>query len=86
MAFYSIVWKRSARRELRKLPQIARQRILVAVERLAEEPHPPGSRKLMGSDGAFRLRVGDYRVIYSAIASELVIEVLRVGDRKNVYR
>ncbi len=86
MASYSLLWKRSARKELRKLPRDARRRILAAVERLIDEPYPPGSRKLIGSQGAFRLRVGNYRIVYSVFTSELLIEVVRVGDRKNVYR
>jgi mRNA interferase RelE/StbE len=88
MAFSSfrIEWKQSAKSELRKLPAQARRRILAAVELLATDPHPPGSKKLKATEKAFRLRVGTYRVIYEVFASVLLIEVVRVGDRKDVYR
>ena len=85
MGSYSIEWKRSATREFRKLSAEARRRVLSAIERLAEDPYPAGARKLVGAD-ALRLRVGDYRVIYSVLSTGLVIEIVRVGHRQGVYR
>jgi len=85
MASYRIEWKRSAEKELRKLPAQAIARIVQAVGRLAENPRPPGSIKLVGSD-AYRIRVGDYRVIYIIFSDRLVIEIVKVGPRKDVYR
>ncbi len=85
MASYRIEWKHSAEKELRKLPAQAIARIVQAVGRLADNPHPPGSIKLAGSE-AYRLRVGDYRVIYTVYSDMLVIEVVKVGPRKDVYR
>ncbi len=72
-------------KELRKLPGQVIARIVQAVGRLAEDPHPPGSTKLAGSD-AYRIRVGDYRVIYTIFPDTLVIEIVKVGPRKDVYR
>jgi mRNA interferase RelE/StbE len=86
MASYQINWKPSAEKELRKLPKPMIKRVLVAVSELASDPNPTGSRKLVGSDHSFRVRVGDYRVIYDVQNSELIIEIIRVAHRKDVYR
>lgn len=86
MGSYSVEWKRSAVKELRDLPRVAVSRIVDAVEELASEPHPPGSRKLGGADHTYRIRIGDYRIVYSVWASQLLIEIVRVGHRKDVYR
>ncbi len=59
--------------------------MLNAVEKLAENPYPPGVRKLSGAQHTYRIRVGDYRIIFSIFAAELVIEIIRVGHRKDVY-
>ena len=53
---------------------------------LGAEPHPPGSRKLEGYDDVFRIRVGVYRIIYSVSGRKLVIIILKLGHRKDVYR
>lgn len=60
-------------------------RILQAVEALADDPLPPGVKKLVGSKYTYRLREGDYRVVYNLLSKTLVIEVIRVGHRKDVY-
>lgn len=86
MASYQIRWKPSAEKDLRKLPRPVIQRIVTAVSDLASDPQPPGSRKLVGSAHTFRIRIGDYRVIYDVQNSELVIEIVRVAHRKDVYR
>lgn len=86
MASYKIEWKQSAKKELRKLPESARRRILAAVAGLGEDPRPPGCRKLVGGEGAYRVRIGSYRVIYMVFGSGLLIEIIRVADRKEAYR
>ena len=85
MAFYQIEWKRSAQKELRKLPATTIRKILDAVEHLAEQPFPPGVKKLVGTEQTYRVRVGDYRIVYDVLSSMLVIEIIRVGHRKDVY-
>jgi mRNA interferase RelE/StbE len=85
MDSYRIEWKRSAEQELKKLPREIVGRILNAVEQLSTEPYPSGVRKLVSSEHTYRIRVGDYRIIYSVIASALVIEIIRVGHRRDVY-
>ena len=85
MDSYKIEWKHSAARELRKLPREAVSRILQAVEELSADPYPTGVRKLVGSEQTYRIRVGDYRVVYSVFSSTLIIQIIRVGHRKDVY-
>ena len=85
MASYQIEWKSSARKELRKLPSDMIQKIVTAVELLGENPFPPGCRKLIGSEQTWRIRIGNYRVIYNVLSSILVIEIVRVAHRKDVY-
>lgn len=83
---YSIEWKRSATKELRQLPKEVVMRVLEAVEGLRINPLPTGVRKLSGAEHTYRIREGSYRIIYSVYASRLIIEVIRVGHRKDVYR
>ncbi|HKC63738.1 MAG TPA: type II toxin-antitoxin system RelE/ParE family toxin [Pyrinomonadaceae bacterium] len=85
MASYKIEWKRSAVRELRDFPRDVVKRILNAVEQLSENPFPAGVRKLVGSEHTYRVREGNYRIIYTVTPSSLVVEVIRVGHRKDVY-
>lgn len=83
---YEIRWKRSALKELKKLEKNARSRILASIEKLADAPRPRGSRKLTGSEGTYRIRVGSYRVIYGIFPDRILIEILRVRHRKDAYR
>ncbi|WP_434318589.1 type II toxin-antitoxin system RelE family toxin [Leifsonia sp. P73] len=76
----------AAARELRKLDPPARRRIQAAVELLAEAPRPPAAKPLADSGGAWRVRVGDYRIVYDIEDDRLVILVLRVAHRREVYR
>ena len=85
MDSYNIEWKHSAARELRKLPREAVLRILQAIEQLATQPYPPGVRKLVGSEHTYRIRVGDYRVVYNVVSSTLIIQIIRVGHRREIY-
>jgi mRNA interferase RelE/StbE len=86
MASYKIVWKRSAAKELKKLPKQIIRRVLEAVEALSSEPQPVGSRKIVGTINQYRLRVGDYRVIYALEDEILCVEIVRVRHRKDVYK
>ena len=71
---------------LRSLPKEEVTRVVAAVEQLAGDPFPNGSQKLSGSEHTFRIRVGDYRVIYEVLAEVRVVEVQRVRHRKDAYR
>jgi mRNA interferase RelE/StbE len=76
---------RRAEKELASLPDAIMQRILDRLQKLAENPHGPGTKKLQGG-GGYRLRVGDYRVLYDVFLQERVIAVYAVGHRRDVYR
>lgn len=86
MASYRIEWKSSAYKELEKLPRQMITRIVEAVSNLQEDPRPSGARKLVGSDHSYRIRVGDYRVIYEIIDNKLIVEIVRVRHRKDAYK
>ncbi len=85
MDSYKIEWKHSAVKELKHLPKQVIVRMLEAVERLASDPFPSGVRKLAGAEHSYRIRVGDYRIVYNLLSRALLIEIIRVGHRKNVY-
>lgn len=82
---YEVIVSKSAQKELSKLPQQANDRIIPAILKLSEEPRPPGSKKLKGSADSWRIRVGDYRVVYSVNDEILIVDVRRVGHRKDIY-
>ena len=86
MASYKIEWKQSAKKELKKLDKQIIPRILQAVENLAENPYSSGSKKLIGSDSIYRIRVGNYRIVYNIKSSVLIIEIIKVGHRREIYR
>ena len=86
MADYAITFARSARRELEALNHALSARILERIESLAQQPRPPGARKLHGEQQLWRIRVGDYRVVYSVDDRQRVVDVVRVRHRREVYR
>ncbi len=86
MARYSLEIARTAEKQLRKLPADARTRVVRSMLALGEEPYPTGFRKLTGYDDVFRIRVGVYRVLYSVSGRRLVIIILKIGHRKDIYR
>jgi len=83
---YRIVWKNSAQKELKRLPKDIIVKILQAVEKLRIDMNPKGSKKITGSVSTYRIRIGDYRVVYSLNNKYLVIDVVRVGHRKDIYK
>jgi len=86
MASYEIEISRTAERQLRKLAEEDQLRVVRAVMALANQPRPRGARKLTGFDDVFRIRVGRWRVLYTVSDTRLVILVLKIGHRKDVYR
>ena len=86
MTKYEIEITRTAERQLRRLPPEDQQRVLRTILPLADDPFPRGSRKLSGYDDVFRIHVGRYRVLYSVSEKKLIIIILKIGHRKNVYR
>ena len=86
MEKYKISIKRSAVKEIEAIPhKKERQRIIRRIGQLADDPRPQGSRKLSGSD-KYRIRQGSFRIVYSIEDTELIVMVVKVGHRKNVYR
>ena len=82
---YQIVLAPSAARQLRKFDPEIRRRIQAVLELLAENPRPPAATQLVGGAGEWRVRTGDYRVIYEIDDGRLLILVLRMGHRREVY-
>lgn len=83
---YRITLAPSAGRQLGKLDPQARRRIQAALELLATEPRPPAATRLVGGSGEWRVRTGDYRIIYEIEDDQLLVLVLRVGHRREIYR
>ena len=87
MASYRVLIKASAAKEIEAVDQKKdRQRIVAAIRSLADDPRSPGCEKLAGEDDRYRIRVGRYRIIYSIGDDELLVFVVRIGHRKDVYR
>ena len=83
---YSVTIERSALRELKRLPDQIRARIDGHIQALALNPRPQGVEKLSGSDCSYRLRVGDYRILYEIDDEILHVLVVKIGHRREVYR
>ena len=81
---YVVRFTRQAIKELEKIHDPDYSRIKAAISSLADNPRPPGCKKLKGRDG-YRIRVGSYRVIYEVFDTELLIDVIAIGHRKEVY-
>ncbi len=85
MESYRLVFKESVAKDLRGLPKRDVARILARIERLVENPMPPGSEKLSGQ-ARYRVRQGVYRILYEIKDAELVVLIVKVGHRREVYR
>ena len=83
---HRIAFAPSAARQLKKLDPPARRRIQAAVELLSAEPRPPAATQLVGGAGEWRVRTGDYRIVYEINDGELLVLVLAVGHRREIYR
>lgn len=86
MPEYKLQFARSARKELEALPAPIVRRILPRIESLLTDPRPAGCKKLIGTHGLWRIRVGDYRVIYSILDVIVTVEVIAVRHRGDAYR
>jgi len=86
MPTYRVEVSATAERQIRKLGHDEQIRVVRVIQRLSVDPRPPGCRKLSGYDDVFRVRVGRFRILYSLEDRRLVVIVLKVGDRKDVYR
>jgi mRNA interferase RelE/StbE len=86
VAEYAVTFSRSARKELEKLPPQSLERIFQKIEFLAAQPRPAGCKKLKGGQNLWRIRVGDYRVIYSLNDARQTVDVIAVRHRSEAYR
>lgn len=86
MPEYAIVFARSARKELQALDPTIARRVLRRIESLAMAPRPPGCKKLKGSDNLWRIRIGDWRVIYSIDDGKRLVDISAVRHRRDAYR
>lgn len=83
---YSVGYEPTAQKELGKVDQQIARRIVRAISALGGDPRPAGCRRLVGYDDLWRIRVGDYRVIYTIRDTELIVLALRIAHRSEVYR
>ena len=85
MASYKLLIKPSAAKELETLPKKDRQRIVTKIHSLSVEPRPPGCEKLSGHD-LYRVRQGNYRILYTVHDADLLVVIITIGHRRAVYR
>ncbi len=83
---YQIDFSRLAEKQFEALPTQVQQRLQPRIDALAEAPRPPGVLKMEGEENLYRIRVGNYRIIYEIQDRVLLIVVVKVGHRSNVYR
>ncbi|MEQ1845740.1 MAG: type II toxin-antitoxin system RelE/ParE family toxin [Nitrospira sp.] len=83
---YSILLSPSAERQLRSFAPAIQKRLVKRMKMLQHHPRPQGVKKLTGEDYLYRIREGDYRIIYTIQDKELIVLIVKIGDRKEVYR
>ena len=86
MASYRVEISKSAAKDLRGIDRKWIPRIVATIEMLESDAHPSGCKKLVGSDHTYRLRIGDYRVVYDIHDDTLIVLVVRIRHRRDVYR
>jgi mRNA interferase RelE/StbE len=86
MQSYNIYWKASAKKELRKIDKTKIPKILDEIEKLSQNPYPKNHKKILGTEHIYRVKIGDYRAIYSIENQQLIIEIIRIRHRKDVYK
>lgn len=82
---FSIEVAPAAVRQIKKLDRAVQQRIVASIEKLSENPRPPGCLKLSGRGDIYRIRVADFRILYTVADERLIVLVLKVGHRRDVY-
>jgi len=85
MAQYRVIIRKSVVKDMRGIPMKDARRIIAALKSLADNPRPPGTKKLSGQE-RYRLRQGNYRILYEIVDDRLIVCVVRVGDRRDIYR
>ena len=85
MGRYRVVFRKSITPDMRRIPNRDLRRILETIDALSEDPRPPGVEKLSGQE-RYRVREGDYRIIYEVKDDQVIVVVVKIGHRKDVYR
>ncbi|HXP20909.1 MAG TPA: type II toxin-antitoxin system RelE/ParE family toxin [Streptosporangiaceae bacterium] len=83
---FEIVLERRARKNLAALDPAVRRRVAACIDDLAAEPRPPGATELKGRPGVLRIRAGDYRILYEIRDSQLIVLIINIGHRREIYR
>jgi mRNA interferase RelE/StbE len=83
---YKVSIKKTAQKQLAALPLHVADRIATAIDSLAETPRPAGAKKLQGYNNVYRIRLSHYRIVYRIEDDILTIEIIKIGNRKDVYR
>jgi mRNA interferase RelE/StbE len=86
MASYSVELTRTAEKQLRRIAKRDRSRLVEAMHGLADRPRHRGGRKLQGYDDVYRIRMGQYRIVYEILEDRVIVIVLKVGHRKDIYK
>ncbi len=86
MANYKIEISSTAEKSLKKIPKRDLIKIIESIQILSINPFPEGCRKLAGEDNVYRIRQGDYRIIYEVEGKKLIVLVLKIGHRRDIYR
>lgn len=86
MGKYRLLISTTAQKTLKSLPQEILPKVVKAIQGLSINPYPQGNRKLSGEENTYRIRVGVYRIIYEVDNKEIIILILKIGHRKDVYR
>ena len=83
---WQVDFTRSAEQQLRALPRRDQRRLAARIDALADNPRPPGVKKLAGEESLYRLRSGDYRILYTVKDALLIVLIIKIGHRRDVYR
>ncbi len=83
---YVIQYKSQVAKELRRANPVVRQAIVKRIMSLADNPRPDGCTKLQGADNIYRVRQGDYRIMYSVYDDMLIVDIVKIGHRRDIYR
>ena len=83
---YQVIFSKGAAKQFKKLPQDIQERIQIKIDNLAIEPRPNGVKKLAGEESLYRIRVGNYRVVYQILDDILLVTILKVKHRSSVYQ
>ena len=86
MDSYKVEFTKSAKKALDRIPNTVRNQLTVKIYSLKDNPRPDGCKKLKGEEDLYRIRVGDYRVVYLIQDGKLIVVVVKVGQRRDVYR